>query len=146
MKMPIDKEWFEKRATAEGDHEIGVGGNRKTMTLNLTDEEIAQLQKLIDDHRGVIIPAPRGGMDPNWWEEWVKTTRAYNALAKAAQAVIDETKAIHDNEPWPLRYRAPYDAITKLSLALASADASIAVTPSPSTREPTSTQEQEGSE
>lgn len=25
MKMPIDKEWFEKRAAAEGDHAIGAG-------------------------------------------------------------------------------------------------------------------------
>lgn len=46
MKMAIDKEWFEKRAAAEGDHEISVGGNRKTMTLNLTDEELAQLERL----------------------------------------------------------------------------------------------------
>ncbi|MBA4797060.1 MAG: hypothetical protein H2043_06630 [Rhizobiales bacterium] len=25
MKMPIDKDWYEKRAAAEGDHEIGAG-------------------------------------------------------------------------------------------------------------------------
>lgn len=25
MKMPIDKEWYEKHAAAEGDHEIGAG-------------------------------------------------------------------------------------------------------------------------
>lgn len=74
-----------------------------------------------------VIPAPRGGHEPNWWEEWVKTTRAYNRLAKAAQAVIDETKAIHDNEPWPIRYRAPYDAITKLTEALVASDQSVAV-------------------
>lgn len=46
MKMPIDKEWFEKRAAAEGDHEIGAG-TRKTMTLNLTDEELDQLERLV---------------------------------------------------------------------------------------------------
>lgn len=79
----------------------------------------------------LAIPVPRGGLEPNWWEEWVKTTRAYNALAKAAQAVIDEAKAIHDNEPWPIRYRAPYEAITKLNEALAACDRSVAVTPPP---------------
>lgn len=81
------------------------------------------------------IPAPRGGLEPNWWEEWVKTTRAYNALAKAAQAVIDETKAIHDNDPWPIRYRAPYEAITKLGEALAKTDRAVALTPPSPPRE-----------
>lgn len=77
------------------------------------------------------FPAPRGGLEPNWWEEWVKTTRAYNALAKAAQAVIDEAKAIHDDDPWPLLYRAPYEAITKLSAVLEASDKSAAVSPPP---------------
>lgn len=54
MKLDITKEWLEKRATAEGDHEIGVGGNRTTMTLNLTDEEIAELEQLIDP-RGAAL-------------------------------------------------------------------------------------------
>lgn len=48
MKMPIDKEWFEKRAAAEGDLEISAGGNRKTMTINLTDDELAQLERLVN--------------------------------------------------------------------------------------------------
>ncbi len=75
------------------------------------------------------IPAPRGGIEPNWWEEWVKTTRAYNALAKAAQAVIDETDKIHDSDDAPIRYRAPYGAITKLREALASSDRASLVSP-----------------
>jgi hypothetical protein len=83
----------------------------------------------------VAIPAPRGGLEPNWWEEWVKTTRAYNALAKAAQAVVDEAKSIHDNDPWPIRYRAPYEAITKLSAVLEASDKSVAVAPPPAERE-----------
>lgn len=29
MKLPIDKEWFEKRAAAEGDLEIGAGLRRE---------------------------------------------------------------------------------------------------------------------
>lgn len=29
MKLPIDKEWFEMRAAAEGDLEIGVGRRRE---------------------------------------------------------------------------------------------------------------------
>ncbi|CDZ43057.1 Hypothetical protein NGAL_HAMBI1146_58300 [Neorhizobium galegae bv. officinalis] len=46
MKLPIDKDWFEKRAAAEGDLEIGAGGRRKTMTINLTDAEIAALEQV----------------------------------------------------------------------------------------------------
>lgn len=45
MKLPIDKEWFEKRAAAEGDCDPTTG-RRKTMTLNLTDDEIAELERL----------------------------------------------------------------------------------------------------
>lgn len=54
MKLDITKEWFEKRAAAEGDHEIGAGGNRKTMTLNLTEEEIAELERLVNPNRDAI--------------------------------------------------------------------------------------------
>ena len=46
MKLPIDKEWFRKRAGAEGDLEIGAGRHRLTMTMDLTDEEIQQLEEL----------------------------------------------------------------------------------------------------
>ncbi len=54
MKMPIDKEWFEKRAAAEGDLEVGAGGRRKTMTLYLTEEEIAELERLVNPNRDAI--------------------------------------------------------------------------------------------
>jgi hypothetical protein len=46
MKLPIDREWFEKRAAAEGDLEIGGGSHKLTMTLNLTDAEIAALEQV----------------------------------------------------------------------------------------------------
>ena len=45
MKLPIDKEWFEKRAAAEGDLEISAG-RRFTKTLNLTADEVAELERL----------------------------------------------------------------------------------------------------
>ncbi len=45
LDMNITKEWFEKRAAAEGDLEIGAG--RRTMTVNLTPDEIAELEKLL---------------------------------------------------------------------------------------------------
>lgn len=51
MKLDITKEWFEKRAAAEGDSDPTTG-RRKTMTINLTDEEIAELERL-------VRPAPR---------------------------------------------------------------------------------------
>jgi len=129
MKLDITKEWFEKRAAAEGDHEIGAG-TRKTMTLNLTDEEIAELQKLIDDHRGVIIPVPRGGIEPDWHLAFVSLRRRFRQLEKASRKVIEEADRIHDNEPWPLKYRAPYEAITEMRELLKHIG-----TPAPSTRE-----------
>ncbi len=45
MKLPITKEWFQERAAAEGDHEIGAG-RRLTKTLNLSPDEIAELERL----------------------------------------------------------------------------------------------------
>jgi len=132
MKMPIDKDWFQNRAAAEGDHEIGAGGNRKTMTLNLTDEEIEQLQKLIDDHRGTIIPVPRGGVEPDWHDAFLRMRLRFKRLEQAASRVVAETDRIHDNEPWPVKYRAPYEAITVLRGVLAEVETP---PPSPQPRE-----------
>lgn len=53
LDLNITKEWFEKRAALEGDHEISAG-KRKTMTLNLTPDEIAKLEALLPPPR---IPA-----------------------------------------------------------------------------------------
>ena len=65
------------------------------------------------------IPAPRGGMEPDWHSEWLKSTRKYRRLEKAARNVVNQTDQIHDSEPWPQKYRAPYEAITLLRAALA---------------------------
>lgn len=61
---------------------------------------------------------PRGGLDPDWQEAWMLVTRKYRKLVSAARRVVRETDRIHDNEPWPIKYRAPYEAITKLREAL----------------------------
>lgn len=45
MKLPITKDWLEERAAAEGDLEIGAG-RRLTKTMNLSAEEIAELERL----------------------------------------------------------------------------------------------------
>lgn len=82
MKMPIDKEWYEKRAAAEGDHEIGVGGNRKTMTLNLTDEEIAELERLANPRRDAIRA-----------ETFEEAARIADAAAQSAGAMKDRKAA-----------------------------------------------------
>lgn len=39
---------------------------------------------------------------------------SFGELQAAAQRVVDETDRIHDNDPWPIKYRAPYAAITEL--------------------------------
>lgn len=56
MKLEITKEWFEKRVAAEGDLDPTTGrpSTRKTMTLNLTDEEIAELERLANPNRDAI--------------------------------------------------------------------------------------------
>jgi hypothetical protein len=44
---------------------------------------------------------------------------AFSKLQAAAQHVVNETDRIHDNEPWPIKYRAPYGAIVELRKVLA---------------------------
>ena len=44
MELEITKEWFEKQAAKEGDLEIGAG--KRTACLNLTAEEMAELERL----------------------------------------------------------------------------------------------------
>lgn len=43
---------------------------------------------------------------------------AFGELQAAAQKVVDETDKIHNNDPWPIKYRAPYGAITELRILL----------------------------
>lgn len=47
MNLDIDKDWFAKKAAQEGDLEIGAGG-RKTLTVNLTPDEVAVLERLVN--------------------------------------------------------------------------------------------------
>jgi hypothetical protein len=44
---------------------------------------------------------------------------AFTELQTATQKVVDETDRIHDNDPWPIKYRAPYGAIVELRQLLA---------------------------
>lgn len=53
MKLPITKDWFENRAAAEGDLDIGAG-RRITKTLNLTAEELDELERLVNPSRDAI--------------------------------------------------------------------------------------------
>jgi hypothetical protein len=39
-------------------------------------------------------------------------------IVGAALNVVHQTDRMLDNDPWPIKYRAPYEAITKLRLAL----------------------------
>lgn len=40
--------------------------------------------------------------------------KAFTQLQTAAQKVVDETDRIHNNDPWPIKYRAPYGAIVEM--------------------------------
>lgn len=53
---------------------------------------------------------PPGG---DWWAESVKLYRRLRALERAAQAVLDATDK-NLNDPYPIKYRAPYGALAKL--------------------------------
>ncbi|NTG48631.1 hypothetical protein G6M04_14655 [Agrobacterium rhizogenes] len=48
LSLGITKEWFEEQAALEGDLEIGAGGRRLTKTINLSDDELAELERLIN--------------------------------------------------------------------------------------------------
>ena len=48
LSLDITKEWFEKRAALEGDLEIGAGGRRLTNTINLSADELAELERLVN--------------------------------------------------------------------------------------------------
>lgn len=65
------------------------------------------------------VPVPRGGIEPDWRLWFVSLRRRFRKLEKAARAVITETDRVHDNDAWPVKYRAPYAAITALRQTLA---------------------------
>jgi hypothetical protein len=64
-------------------------------------------------------PMPRGGVETDWQAASILQYRKYCKLAKAAAKVVEEADRIHDNEPWPVKYRAPWEAITGLRNVLA---------------------------
>lgn len=61
--------------------------------------------------------AARFPTDPQ--KRYDRLLKAFGELQAAAQKVVDETDRIHDNEPWPVKYRAPYGAIAELRQLLA---------------------------
>ena len=63
-------------------------------------------------------PMPRGGGTHDWWAESVKLYRRLHKIEQAAQAVLDEADRIHDNDPYPIKYRAPYGALAQLRAVL----------------------------
>jgi hypothetical protein len=46
LDLNITKEWFEKRAALEGEHEIGAGRRKLTVSIDPTPEELAELHRL----------------------------------------------------------------------------------------------------
>ena len=56
-------------------------------------------------------------------EERIKSLEGQLAfLAGAAMAVVHEAARINNDDPWPIKYRAPFGAITHLSHILESLD------------------------
>lgn len=58
-------------------------------------------------------------MTPTPDRRYAQLMAAFAELQAAAQRVVDETDRIHDSEPWPVKYRAPYGAIVELRQLLA---------------------------
>ena len=83
----------------------------------------AALSAPADTDAAQSLIKPRGGLEPIWWEVSMILRSELMALRKAAQKVVDETDAIHDSEPSPTKYRAPYGAITELRAALRAGEA-----------------------
>lgn len=89
MKLPIDKEWFEKRAAAEGDLEIGAG--RLTMTINLSPEEMQQLEQIAL------------GALPKWARDEIVRLREVNVLQE--QLLRDLLASLKDMTPPELAWK-----------------------------------------
>lgn len=56
----------------------------------------------------------RGGIETDWWAESIKLYRRLRNVERAATAVITETDSILASDEAPVKYRAPYGALTKL--------------------------------
>ncbi len=52
--------------------------------------------------------------------KYARLLSTFHQLQSAAQRVVDETDRTVDNDPWPIKYRAPFGAITELRTVLAS--------------------------
>ncbi len=55
----------------------------------------------------------------NAQKRYERLLKAFGELQAAGQKVVDETDRIHDSKPWPVKYHAPYGAITELRKLLA---------------------------
>lgn len=61
---------------------------------------------------------PRGGVERNWWEEYQLLLRQFKKLGKAARQCVEEVDANLAKDDWPVKYRAPFEGLTKLCEAL----------------------------
>lgn len=53
-------------------------------------------------------------------KRYARLLKSFTELQAAAQKVVDEIDRTHDGDPWPIKYRAPYGAITELRKLLLS--------------------------
>jgi hypothetical protein len=118
MKMPIDKEWFERRAKAEADLEIGAGFS----VVNVTDADAAQMEVLAE--RAL----------PKWAQDELARLRAIaldmqDGYVEATERAEEAVKAANALQVEVDRYRAAYPSPQPRAVGI-----------------PTSTQEQEGSD
>ena len=51
-------------------------------------------------------------------KRYSRLLEAFSELQQAALKVVEETDRIHNGDPWPIKYRAPYGAITELRALL----------------------------
>jgi excisionase family DNA binding protein len=78
---------------------------------------------LLDDLNLFLAALPDAGDSPSSAPEdqRIKSLESQLAfLAGAAMAVVHDSYRIHDTEPWPLKYRAPFGPIANLAQILES--------------------------
>lgn len=61
---------------------------------------------------------PRGGVEKDWQAEYQLLSRRFRKLAKAARQCVEDVDANLAKDKWPVKYRAPFEALAKLREAL----------------------------
>jgi hypothetical protein len=101
MRLPITKEWFERRAKAEADLEIGAGFS----VVNMTDDDVAKMEVVAERDL------------PKWAQDELARLRTIALdLQKgyiAATDLVERAQAIISTKTYPNWHEAARAALSK---------------------------------